>query len=69
MVVDLLDRLPKQSGYAYGVFLDNLFTSHKLLLYLRKRGYGATGTARSNSEIYKDFVQLKNQDKKQDKIL
>ncbi len=69
VVVDLLDRLSKQPGYAYGVFLDNLFTSHKLLLYLRKRGYGVTETARSNSGIYKDFVQLKNQDKKQDKIL
>jgi hypothetical protein len=69
VVVDLLDQLSKQSGYAYGVFLDNLFTSHKLLLYLRRRGYGVTGTARSNFGIYKNFVQLKNQDKKQDKIL
>jgi len=68
VVADLLDQLPKQPGYAYGVFLDNLFTSHKLLLYLRKRGYGATGTARSNSGIYKEFVQLKTQDKKRDKI-
>ncbi len=69
MIADLLDQLPKQSDYAYEVFLDNLFTSHKLLLYLRKRGYEAIDTARSNSEIYKEFVQLKTQDKKRDKIL
>ena len=69
VVADLLDQLPKQSGYIYEVFLDNLFTSHKLLLYLRKRGYGVIGTARSNSGIYKEFVQLKTQDKKRDKIL
>ncbi len=69
MIADLLDQLSKQSDYVYDVFLDNLFTSHKLLLYLRKRGYEITETARSNFEIYKNFVQLKIQNKKRNKIL
>jgi len=64
MIADLLDQLSKQSDYVYEVFLDNLFMSHKLLLYLRKRGYEVIDTARSNFEIYKKFVQLKTQDKK-----
>ena len=59
MIADLLDQLSKQSDYVYEVFLDNLFTSHKLLLYLRKRDYEVINTARSNFEIYKKFVQLK----------
>jgi len=66
---NLLDQLSKQSDYVYNVFLDNLFTSHKLLLYLRKKDYEITETARSNFEIYKNFVQLKIQDKKWNKIL
>jgi hypothetical protein len=69
VVANLLDLLPKQEGFAYGVFLNNLFTSYKLLLYLRNKGYGATGTARINSGIYQPFVDLKKIDKKQDKIL
>jgi len=69
VIADLLDQLSKQSDYVYDVFLDNLFTSHKLLLYLRKRGYEITETARSNFEIYKNFVQLKIQNKKRNKIL
>ncbi len=69
MIADLLDQLSKQSDYVYKVFLNNLFTSHKLLLYLRKRDYEVIDTARSNFEIYKKFVQLKTQDKKRNKIL
>lgn len=69
-VVDyLLDQLPKLLlGYTYGVFLNNLFTSRKLLVYLAFKGYGATGTARTNSGIFKKFVDLKKLDKKEDKI-
>ncbi len=69
VIADFLDQLSKQSDYIYEVFLDNLFTSHKLLLYLRKRDYEVINTARSNFEIYKKFVQLKTQDKKRNKIL
>ncbi len=38
------------------MFLNNLFTSYKLLLYLRKRGYEVIKTARLNFNIYKEFV-------------
>ena len=64
MITDLLDQLLKQLNYIYKVFLNNLFTSHKLLLYLWKRDYEITETARSNFKIYKNFVQLKIQNKK-----
>jgi len=69
MIADLLDQLFKQLNYIYKVFLNNLFTNHKLLLYLWKRNYKIINTAHSNFKIYKKIVQLKIQDKKQDKIL
>lgn len=50
------------------MFLDNLFTSSKLLLALRDRGIGATETARTNSGIILKFVKLKKRDKKADKV-
>ena len=69
VVAYLLDQLPRPlAGYTYGVFLDNLFTSRKLLVYLAKKGYGATGTARTNSGVFQKFVDLKKLDKKQDKV-
>jgi hypothetical protein len=62
VVVNLLQRLPKPPigpTFRYCVWLDNLFVSTTLLSYLRKLGYGAAGTARTNSGICKDFVAKK----------
>ncbi len=64
MIADLLNQLFKQSDYVYKVFLNNLFISYKLLLYLRKKDYKVINTVHSNFKIYKKFVQLKIQDKK-----
>ncbi len=38
------------------MFLNNLFTSFKLLLYLRKRDYEVIKIARLNFNIYKKFI-------------
>jgi hypothetical protein len=71
----LLDKLPKRTEGGYVVYLDNLFTSIKLLKYLLIQGYGACGnitifkpslqvliligTCRTNSGICKELVELK----------
>ena len=66
LVVTLIRLLPK---HQYHLFIDNLFTSPALLLFLRKYcGTGATGTARENSGIFKDFVLWKKEDRKNDSI-
>jgi hypothetical protein len=54
----LLDP-PIGPTFRYCVWLDNLFTSTTLFSYLRNLGYGAAGTARTNSGICKDFVTKK----------
>lgn len=46
-LVSMLDRLP-QKNLAYQVYIDNLFTSFNLLVYLKEKGYGVTGTIREN---------------------
>ena len=58
----LLKTLPQRS--AYGVTLDNLFTSTKLLVYLSSIRYGARGTARTNAGIHKDLLKFKQSDTK-----
>ena len=65
VVIHLLEALPKgpKEEPCYHVWLDNLFTSQKLLLELRNRGFGVTGTARFNSGIAEDLLQLKREDK------
>lgn len=63
----LLRLLPKRPyNSPYVVYLDNLFTSTKLLKLLRKEGFGATGTARTNSGIYDGFIKKKQFDKAKD---
>lgn len=69
MMTNLLDLLSKQEDFAYDVFLNNLFISYKLLLYLRNKGYDVIETAHINFDIYQSFVDLKKIDKKQNKIL
>ena len=61
-LLEVLPKGPKREPY-YHIWLDNLFTNQKLLLKLQNRGFGAIGTARSNSEIVKDLLQLKHEDK------
>jgi hypothetical protein len=46
----------------YHVFIDNLFTSPALLLSLRDRGIGATGTCRVNCGLYEKLVAAKKDD-------
>lgn len=50
----------------YHVWLDNLFTSHKLLAYLRKHDWGAAGTARANSGMLQKLIELKKEEKTKD---
>jgi hypothetical protein len=62
VVINLLKSLPDPPigpTFRYCVWLDNLFVSTTLFSYLRKLGYGAAGTTRTNSGICKDFVAKK----------
>ena len=69
MVAYLLGLLPVRTDPGrYIVYLDSLFTSLPLLKYLRNKGWGATGTARTNSGILKEYVDLKTMDKRKDQI-
>jgi hypothetical protein len=62
-VLHLLKLLPKRPlDLLYIVWLDNLFSSTKLFGYLQDQGYGATGTARTNSGVCADFVAKKQAD-------
>jgi Transposase IS4 len=63
-LLQLLTKRPIESPYV--VWLDNLFSSTKLFEFLRKEGFGATGTARTNSGIYSGFVEKKKLDKAKD---
>jgi hypothetical protein len=44
--------------------MDNLFTSTNFLEVLRERGYGVTGTCRTNSGVLLELVELKKKDAK-----
>jgi hypothetical protein len=59
-LLGLLLKRPQESLYI--VWLDNLFSSTKLFGYLRQIGYGATGTARTNSGICAEFIGRKQTD-------
>lgn len=60
LIVDLMIKLPKQKDIAaYVVYLDNFFTSKKLLLELRARGFGACGTCKNGSGIASSLLELK----------
>jgi hypothetical protein len=60
MVVYLIDQLLEGRYYVY---LDNLFTSTKLLELLRSKGYAATSTYRTTSGILLELVELKKKNK------
>ena len=61
VVIALTNMLPKQT---YHVYLDNLFTSIDLLIALRQRDIGGTGTCRTNSGVFKGHVIAKAEDTK-----
>lgn len=60
MVPVYLNELKDQP---YHVWLDNVFISHKLLAYLRKHNWGATGTASANSGMLQKLIELKKRRK------
>lgn len=60
VVVKLVKSLPRKG---FHIFLDNLFTSTKLLEYLRSLGFGVTGTARTTSGMIQELVDIMKNDK------
>lgn len=60
IIVHLIDQLPEGR---YHVYLDNLFTSTKLLELLRSKGFAATSTYRTTSGVLLELVELKKKDK------
>ena len=50
--------LPR-NGAGYIVYLDNFFINVKLLIYGRKRGWGAIGTYTAKLGILKEFSEMK----------
>ena len=66
-VLHLLNFLLTQNS-SYEIWLDNLFTSIKLLEYLKKTGYGTTETCQINSDICEQFVEKKKIDRKKNVI-
>jgi hypothetical protein len=65
----LLTRLPEApQDRHYIIYLDNLFTSVPLFVYLRSLGFRASGTANPKSGIWKKFLEIKAQEKKNDKL-
>jgi hypothetical protein len=59
VIPHLLAKLPK--AY-YHVYMDNLFTSTELFIYLKKLGHAATGTCRTSSGVLTELVELKKKD-------
>jgi hypothetical protein len=59
VALSLVERLPKKT---YHLWMDNLFTSTRFLELLRKRGFGGTGTCRTNSGVIYELVQMKKDD-------
>ena len=65
VVPELVEKLPNWKG-KYHVFIDNLFTSEKLLSYCTKIGIGVTGTARKNSGVHESLLQLWESERNKD---
>jgi hypothetical protein len=69
VVVHLMKRLPPPPhGHQYHVYLDNLFTSERLLELLRTEGIAATGTCRTNAGVLQTLVDTKKSDKRKDEL-
>jgi hypothetical protein len=57
----LIESLP---GPGYHIFIEKLFTSTKFFELLRARGFGATRTCRTKSEVVEELVEMKKSNKK-----
>ena len=66
VVPTLLQQLPEWDNGHYHIWLDNLFTSSRLLSYLHSNNVGASGTARANSGIHQDILKEKTIESKKD---
>jgi hypothetical protein len=58
-----LQLLESLSKAPYHLYVDNLFVSTNFLEMLRSRGYGCTGTCRTNSGVISELVEAKKNDK------
>ena len=59
IIVNLIRKLPELGKAKYIVYFDNFFTNKKLLLALRKRGFGACGTCKNGSGIALSLIAIK----------
>ena len=59
IIVNLIGKLLELGKAKYVVYLDNFFTNRKLLLALRKRGFGACGTCKNGSGIALSLIAIK----------
>jgi len=72
VVLELMTRMPNE-GKGHAVWLDNLFTSSKLLTTLRSYGIGAAGTVRTGrtkreeNEEKRQWEELRSHEPAQDK--
>jgi len=48
VVKELIAKIPRLPDLTYHIFFDNFFTNLPLLVYLKNKGYRATGTLRKN---------------------
>lgn len=62
VVLTLAQRFKQTGDFSYVIWLDNLFTSSRLLLQLKAEGYGAGGTVRKTDGrgLHQDLIDLKN---------
>jgi len=56
LVVHLVEQLPKTQGF--NIYMDNFFSNIPLFKYLRSKGFGACGTARTNSAQFPEELKL-----------
>ena len=63
MVLALLNTLPQTPPSTYSVTLNNLFIFIKLLMYLSAKGFGARGTARTNTGVHQELIDHKKSNK------
>ena len=59
IIVNLMGKLPELGKAKYIVYFNNFFTNKKLLLALRKRGFGAYRTYKNGSGIALSLIAIK----------
>ena len=68
MVLDLVKQQGILDSFQHIVWLDNLFTSSRLLRQLKAEGFGAAGTVRTQKTV-REIGEEKNGSKQQQKFL